>query len=187
MAAMSFNNASAPPQQYTAPPIQQVNIPAHATCAGVTSGVFNAGRGGHGRTGRGHGTRRGGGQHQRTLFANYMHTQTQQGGHGRGRGDGFFLPTAPGTGTVAPPAPRPYQSNLVKSSTNWNVCYSCGFNIKDRHTSITCPPAWCRPNHPEGFTRANAQEYINQGWDPCTKAMHKTNSQDFDKVGRRTL
>jgi hypothetical protein len=38
MAAMSFNNASAPPQQYTAPPIQQVNIPVHTTYAGATTG-----------------------------------------------------------------------------------------------------------------------------------------------------
>ena len=33
MAAMSFNIASAPPQQYTTPPIQQVNILAHTTYA----------------------------------------------------------------------------------------------------------------------------------------------------------
>ena len=138
MAAMSFNNASAPPQQYTAPPIQQVKIPAHATYAGATGG-FNAGRGGRGRTGRGRGSGRGGGRHQRTPFGNHMHMQMQQGGRGRERGNDSLVPTAPGRGTVAPPEPRAYQSNLVKNFTNWNVCYSCRFDIKDGHTSITCP------------------------------------------------
>jgi hypothetical protein len=180
MAVVSFNNASAPPQQYTTPPIQQVNILAHAAKAGATTGEFNAGRGGRGRTGRGRGTGRGGGWHQRTLFANHMH---QQGGRGRGCRDGSLVPTAPGSGTVTPPAPQAYQSNLVKNFANWSKCYSCGFDIKDRHTSITFPTAWHRPNHPEGFMRANAQEYINQGWDPCTKAMHKTKFPGFWRGG----
>jgi hypothetical protein len=179
MAAMSFNNVSAPPQQYTAPPILQVNIPAHATYAGANAGRFNAGRGECGRTGRGRGLGRGSGQHQRTPFANHMRMQTQQGGRGVGCIDGSFVPMAPGSGTVTPPAPRAYQSNLIKNFANWNVCYSCGFDIKDGHTSITCPTLWCRPNHPEGFTWANANKYINQGWDPCIKAMHKTKFLGF--------
>jgi hypothetical protein len=72
MAAMSFNNVSAPPQQYTALPIQQVNIPAHSTYVGATTGGFNAGRRGRGRTGRVRGMGRGGGHHQCTPFANHM-------------------------------------------------------------------------------------------------------------------
>ncbi len=92
MAAMSFNNVNnAPPQQYTTPPIQQVNIPAQAPYAGATTGGFNVGRGGCGRTGRGHGTGRGGGQHQCTPFANHMCMQMQQGGRGRRCGDGSFV------------------------------------------------------------------------------------------------
>ncbi len=179
MAAMSLNNASAPPQQYTAPPIPQVNTPAHATYAGGNAGGFNAGRGGHGRTGTGCGSGRGGGRHQRTPFANYMRKRMQQGGCGRGRGNGSVVPTAPGHGTVAPPAQRAYQLTLIKNFANCNVCYLYGFDIKDGHTSITCPTAWRRPNHPEGFTWANANEYINKGWDPCTKSMHKTKSPEF--------
>ncbi len=53
--------------------------------------------GGHGRTGRGCRTGRGGGQHQLTPFAKHMRTQTQQGGCGRGHRDGSFVPTDPGT------------------------------------------------------------------------------------------
>jgi hypothetical protein len=40
----------------------------------------------------------------------------QQGGRGRGQGNGSVVPTAPGHGTVAPPAQRAYQSNLIKNS-----------------------------------------------------------------------
>ncbi len=139
MAAMSFNNVSAPPQQYTALPIPQVNILAHATYAGANAGGFNAGRGGHGRTGTGCGLKRGCGQHQHTPFANHMCKQTQQGGHGRGRGNDSFVPTAPGRGTVAPPAQCAYQSNLIKNFANWNVCYSCSFDIKDGHRPSHAP------------------------------------------------
>jgi hypothetical protein len=137
IAAMSFNNASAPPQQYTTPPISQVNIPAHATNAGANAGEFNAGRGGHGRTGTGHGSGREGGRHQCTPFANHMRKQTQQEGRGRGCGNGSFVP---GRGMVAPPAQRAYQSNLVKNFTNWNVCYSCCIHHMPHSVVQTQPP-----------------------------------------------
>ncbi len=176
---MSFNNGSAPPQQYTAPPIPQLNIPAHATYAGVNAGGFNAGRGGHSRTGMGQGSGRGGGQHQHTPFVNHMCKQKQQGGRGRGCSNSSAIPTAPGHNMVAPPAHHAYQSNLVKNFAKWNVCYSCGFDIKDRHTSITCPTVWHRPNRPEEFMRVNVNKYINKGWDPCTKLMHKTKFPGF--------
>jgi hypothetical protein len=63
MAVMSFTNANnAPPQQYTVPlPIQQVNIPAQAPYPGTSSGRFNVGRGGRGKTAKGHRTSQGSG------------------------------------------------------------------------------------------------------------------------------
>ena len=68
----------------------------------------------------------------------------------------------------------PAYLNIVKRFANMNVCFSCGFDIKDGHNSTTCPPLWRRPNHQVGFTRSNAQQYINAGYDACTRAMHKT-------------
>ena len=65
-------------------------------------------------------------------------------------------------------------SNIVKRFANLNVCFSCGFDVKDGHTSSTCLMQWRRPNHQVAFTRANAQQYINVGYDACTRAMHKT-------------
>ena len=80
-----------------------------------------------------------------------MNNQTQ----GRdGRGKNGSIPIAPGgAGTVGQPATKAKAfSNLTKAFANWNVCYSCGFDIKDRHTAVTCPHAWRRANHQELFT-----------------------------------
>ncbi len=46
--------------------------------------------------------------------------------------------------------------------------------MEDGHTSIMCHKLWRKPNQQEGFTHANAQEYLNAGWDPCTKGLHKS-------------
>ena len=39
--------------------------------------------------------------------------------------------------------------NPVKQYNNWNVCYSCGFDVEDRHTSMTCH--FCKPMHQTRF------------------------------------
>ena len=33
---------------------------------------------------------------------------------------------------------------------------------------------WRKQHHQEGFTRANAQQYITAGYKPCQKGKHKT-------------
>jgi hypothetical protein len=63
--------------------------------------------------------------------------------------------------------------SIVKRFANNNVCYSCGFDLKDGHTSVTGPREWQKTNHQEAFTRKNAQVYIAAGWDECTKRKHK--------------
>ena len=68
----------------------------------------------------------------------------------------------------------PMYSNILKVYANWNVCFSCGFDVEDGHTSKTCPALWRRANHQEGFDRTNASQYILAGYDACTKAMHKS-------------
>jgi hypothetical protein len=62
---------------------------------------------------------------------------------------------------------------VVKKYENWNACYTCGFDIEDRHMSATCPGHWRKPTLNEAFTCTNGQQYINQGYDMCTKGMHK--------------
>ena len=67
---------------------------------------------------------------------------------------------------------NPRYSNVVKHFSNQNVCFSCGFNIKDWHNSATCNNR--KPGHQEGFTRSNYQEYERANHQFCRKAMHKT-------------
>ncbi len=175
MAAMLLtnHNHTLPPAQITVPvlPMQQLTIPMQVPYAGAAAqNTFNVGRGGQdgqgGQLGQGNGASRGGGRNLCTPFANHVRKQTQIGGGRGGRGNDGSIPIAPeGAGTVGPPATqaRAYWSNITKLFANWNVCYLCGFDIKDGHTSVTCPHAWRRTNHQEGFTRGNAQAYLNAG------------------------
>ena len=54
-------------------------------------------------------------------------------------------------------------SNIVKQHNNMNACFSCGFNVEERHTSCTCPQEWRQTNHhhQEAYDRHNAQQYID--------------------------
>ncbi len=64
-------------------------------------------------------------------------------------------------------------SNTTKKFNNWNAYYLCGFDIEDAHTSIMCPSHWCRMGHDKGYARANAQLYLNQGYDVSMKSIHQ--------------
>ncbi len=61
---------------------------------------------------------------------------------------------------------------MYKQYNNWNVCFSCGFNIENNHMSTTC--LFGKMNHQQAYTREDAQQFIAAGYDPCTKGMHKT-------------
>jgi hypothetical protein len=168
MAAMTFTaNAPAHHTQFQIPPIQNMG---QQPFAGAAQGSFNTGQGGGGRQrgGRGRGCMgsRGGGR-GRGLFA-----QQFQGGFG---GIPPFVNGPPAA--VVPPTGAwvnaPFQSNTTKKYANWNVCWLCGFEVEDGHTLATCPTHWRKTDHQVGFTRSNAQQWINQGYAPCTKGMHK--------------
>jgi hypothetical protein len=180
IAAMSIAQwPQAPSFQTThAPPIKQIAIPAIQPFLGTATGFHTSRTAGGGRGGRnrrkGHSGRdagHGGGRIDRTPFA------THQQGRGRGVGGALqqgppgFIPQAPRPGGNNPPATPPL--NFVKRFANDNVCFSCGFDVKAGHTSITCPWEWQKTNHQEAHTRKNAQGYIAAGWDTCTKGKHK--------------
>jgi hypothetical protein len=182
MAVMSYANVPPPPTLQYQPPIQQLTIPVQQPFAGAASGGFNNGNGGGGMGGRsrqGRG-RRGGGHNQCTPFANFGRNQgvrdvsRDPGGRRIPQAPGAFNVQAP---TFVPPnawnIAMPF-SNTVKSYANWNVCYTCKFDVEGRHTSVMCHKLWRKPNHQEGFTCANAQVYLNAGWYLCTKGMHKS-------------
>jgi hypothetical protein len=169
MAAMTFAaNAPSPHMQFQIPPIQNMG---QQPFAGPAQGIFNPGQGGGGRQrgGRGRGcTGSHGGGRGRRAFAHRI-----PGGYGGIPAfvDGLPVVFVPPTGARMT---APFQSNLTKRYTNWNVCWSCGFDVDDGHTSARCPTHWCKTDHQVGFTRGNAQQWINQGYAPCTKGMHKT-------------
>jgi hypothetical protein len=103
---------------------------------GRTLGGYQQGRGG----GRGRGRSYGGGRAKRqnrgrTAFADYVPQGCGYGGY---------------TGQV-----QTNRTNPVKIHNNWNVCYSCGFDVEDGHNSQTCHFDWRKPNHDVTFTRAN--------------------------------
>ena len=153
------------PATPTPPPVQ-FNIPNFGTFQPAGLGVGGR-QGGHGR-----GEQANAGRQGRTPFANFMGRGGQGGlppiGGGRGGG------VAPFTQQNAPCIAAPMYSNIIKWYANWNVCFSCGFDVENGHTSKTCPAPWTRVNHQEGYTYANFGQYISAGYDVCTKVMHKS-------------
>jgi hypothetical protein len=94
-------------------------------------------------------------------------------GQGKGRGNIQGAGTFTGRGQQARRI-NPPNSNVYKIHNNWNVYYSCGFDVEDGHMSATCIPHWQKMNHQGSYTCKNAQQFINAGYDPCTKGMRKT-------------
>jgi hypothetical protein len=157
--------------QAVQPPITQFSIPNFASFP--TESCGGGRRGGIGRGGHANFVRTGG-RNVRTPFADFVGCGGQgglppiSGGGGQGGGLPFFM-QHPTQHNVAP-----QYSNILKKYANWKVCFSCGFDVKDGHTSKTCPAPWRQANHQEGFDRSNASEYITAGYGACTKAMHKS-------------
>jgi hypothetical protein len=117
---------------------------------------------GRGR-GRRNNNRRGGRRNaQYTQPSNMAVPPTQSAG-------GYIPPpTIPNAGTIDKPA----FSNTTKYYNNWNMCYSCGWDVPQWHNSQTCNNRV--PGHQDGCNRANAQAYMSAGHRVSRKAMHKT-------------
>ena len=93
-----------------------------------------------------------------------------RGGCGRGlkRSMMFALhpPAAPyNLGGVPPPAQdaQEYVPNPYKRFNNWNMCFSCGFDIPHSHISATCPFKE-EIGHQVGCTRENSEAYKMAGY-----------------------
>ncbi len=102
-------------------------------------------------------------------------------GHGGGGRETLMPPPVPYAGTNIPyiPAganPPPWQhnpnfSNIVNAYANQNVCYLCGFDVEDWHTSAMCNQK--KLSHQDGFTCSNYMEYKRANHPFSQKAMHK--------------
>ena len=168
MAAMSFQQGTQTQQNlYSAPPLNNsFVVPTVPTYIGFQGGGNTGGNRGGFHQGRGGGRSNG---------------QGRSYGRGRPRKNGRgltafadYVPQGRGYGNNTATVHCPFQSNLVKTYNNWNVCYSCDFDVKDGHNSNTCHMDWHKPNHDVTFTRENAQMKLAQGCDACTRGMHKT-------------
>ncbi len=163
------------------PPIAQFSIPNIALFN--TAGRGGGRRGRHGRGGHANFVNTGG-RTARTPFANFVGRGGQGGlppiGGGGGRGGGA-LPFAQ---QAMPCNAAPMYSNIIKKYANWNVCFSCGFDIEDGHTSKTCPAPWRRTNHPEGFDRNNAGQYIAAGTTRVPRQCTRVSCLICDGVGQ---
>jgi len=115
------------------PPLPHFNIPTSRSFqpGGKAQGARRPGRG---RGGRAPGIVPGGRRAPRTPFAN---NSVCQGGMGAIIVPAF-VPGVPGVG-VAAQNTAPKYSNIVKRYSNMNVCFSCGFDVENDHTSRTCP------------------------------------------------
>jgi hypothetical protein len=165
------------------PPIQQITIPTQQFANGPGrrgGGGYNnsSGCGGNTYTG-GTGGRGGGTPNNWGYNGGYTagyNPQTGRGRTGRGRtyrnrrGRGSFAEAAGGIVPLGTPQGGP---NPVKRFNNWNYCYSCGFDVEDGHTSMTCPQTWRRAGHQITCTRENYNQFLAAGHTPSVKAMHK--------------
>ena len=175
MAAMSVAAPLPPPAvampAFNIPPVTNVAIPT----GGFQQGGSLARGGGGSRKRGGCGIHAGCG---RNLFAKHMATVGHSGAGQYippfGRQTGF-------PGATIPPLMQLQQQHRdratpspVKRYNNWNMCYSCGFDVKDRHTLVAC--LFCKPTHQTGFTQANAQQYIAGGHTACQRGYIRHSS-----------
>jgi hypothetical protein len=69
---------------------------------------------------------------------------------------------------------RRHPRHVMKQFANWNVCYSCGFDVAEEHTNQMCPQHLRKPDQDGHFTHQNVQQYIDAGCGCSTKNHHKT-------------
>jgi hypothetical protein len=129
------------------PPITQFTIPNFAAFPPKV-------RGGGQRGGRGWGGRSNfattEGRNVHMPFANFTEQGSQDGlppvGRGESIGGGMtsFAQQTPARNAT------PMYSNIVKRYANWNICFLCGFDMEDGHTSKTCPWQLRHANHQGG-------------------------------------
>jgi hypothetical protein len=142
---------------FQAPPMQHLAIPGPTPFAGNGGGYMQGCN--QGWSSRSNGQRRnhhGSNRHSQghTPFADQIPAQVR----GFDSSQGAYQQA--GGINHAPPS-------LVKLYNNWNVCYSCGFDVENGHTLMTCLMEWRKPYHNVAFTQANAQSYILQEGATC--------------------
>ena len=131
---------------------------------------------------------------QQFGYGNHGYSQRTKGGRGHGHNNNQYgqnhippqtsipvyhnvIPSATGhipppTIPIVPQRDKPAFSNTNKHFNNWNMCYSCGWDVPHWHTSQTCTNKVL--GHQDGCNRQNAEAYLTAGHRVSRKAMHKT-------------
>jgi hypothetical protein len=61
---------------------------------------------------------------------------------------------------------QPTTPNPVKKFANWNYCFSCGFDVPDDHTSMTCTMLWRKVGHQQQCATVRGRGIHSQyGWE----------------------
>ena len=71
----------------------------------------------------------------------------------------------------------------VKRYNNWNMCYSCGWDVPVWHTSKTCPQECRGPGHVEACDRGNTTGMMAAGHNISRKGIHKTQLLQEPHIG----
>lgn len=77
------------------------------------------------------------------------------------------------TPTIQGNQPNAMFSNTTKTYNNWEMCYTCGWDVEKGHNSATC--VYKKNGHQDGCNRQNAQAYMDAGHRVSKRAMHKVN------------
>jgi hypothetical protein len=121
-----------PPQaQWQAPPVNQVNVPMQYSQYGGKGGYNYGGS----RCGRGHGGSRYGRGRGRTTYVD----------------SGATISVLTNKTRYGPQGMPMTHTNPVKKYNNWDMCYTCGFDVESGHTSMTCPQK--KEGHQTGCNR----------------------------------
>eukprot|EP00804_Cyclotella_cryptica_P000273 CCRYP_010218-RA/>CCRYP_010218-RA protein AED:0.29 eAED:-0.05 QI:0/0/0/0.5/1/1/2/0/769 len=143
-----------PPTPHFQPAAPQMAPPVMAPSAYGSFGYDNHGYSSRTRSGRGRGR-------NNTAYGQYNippPTSIHACGGGIPPSVGNIpSPIIPGV----PDRDKPAFSNTTKYFNNWNMCYSCGWDVPHWHTSQTCNNR--APGHQDGRTRQDAQAYMTAG------------------------
>jgi hypothetical protein len=85
-------------------------------------------------------------------------------------GGAQLVPYIQGVAQQGKHIPHKMYTNKTKWYANQNVCYTCGFDVKDWHTSATCQ--YKKQGHQDGLTHANYMQYP-QAWYPSARLQCK--------------
>jgi hypothetical protein len=76
-------------------------------------------------------------------------------------------------------------TNPVKKYNNWDMCYSCGFDVESGHTSMTCTQK--KEGHQTGCNRGNYLQYQAMGHHPSRRDRIRISYRQCDGVGQRLV